>query len=178
MDMAVGIVLCPPDVILAVNNTKTSDCSNGDSAVKKCANCGQNHPASSIQCPKRQEYINIRDKIRNKNLVTRKNVQFQLDRNNFPSLNISTNNTNNFGNQPNLRNNTNNFENINPSYSEISEQNTNSANSPQNSNQTIYNSSDLLKIFDEMIEKLSNCTNKKDQIRILWEITSKYVYGN
>ena len=90
---------------------KTLDCVIIDPAVRKCANCKGNHAASSINCPKRQQYIEIREKIRQKNTVNKVRNNFARDPNlnlsdlsEFPTL-LSNSNTNTFNNMNNSNTN-------------------------------------------------------------------------
>ena len=140
---------------------RTNECTVTDPAIRKCANCSGNHPASSIQCPKRQQYLEIRNKIHQKQAyqsTRRSNPIVNInDSNIFPALtnpnNISQNNTNTQNNQ---------FKQLNL--------NTNNSN--------LFGANELLLIFNEMIERMQNCKDKKDQIMVLGEICIKYVYGH
>ena len=171
----------PPRCNTCGQNHRTSDCKVLEPAIKKCANCGQNHPANSSICPRRQEYIAIREKIRTKQNQKRGTTQQTIDRSINSNNNINSGYNSNEISYSNFQINNNNSSNVNhgtrnmvPTYSQVV-QNENIEQTENNN--SIFSPTELLKIFDEMTTKLSSCNNKLEQIKILWELTTKYVYG-
>ena len=140
---------------------KTALCPISDSAIRKCANCNGNHPASSASCPKRLQYIEIRNNIREK---AKHGQKFRGNAHHNKS-NINLNDNNMF---PNLVNSTNT-----QTY-----QNNNNANNNTNESNSLFGPNELLSILDEMLNKLSSCKTKQEQIMILGQICMKHVFGN
>lgn len=122
----------------------------------KCALCGQNHTANFSKCEvrtafiKKQEVFRNRLKHHNKQRFNHFQPAPQLENFNFPSLTAQTNV---------------------PAWSNSS---TNSTVIPPNNN--LFSTSELMEIFNELMNALGKATSKTQQIAALGEVVIKYAY--
>lgn len=128
-------------------------------ALVKCANCGKNHTANFSGCAKRHHYLTIQQRIRQENQMRHQHrvakPPYENNERSFPS----------FGN-PNPLAQGNPWHHNTP----LGETN--------NHEQTdLFNGQECSIIMKEMMEKLSNCRTKCQQIQVMWDISTKYVYG-
>ena len=137
----------------------------------KCANCGGNHSAKFVQCPKRVEFINVTKNIRSRNNKNTNNAPDQRRH---------------FEDAPQLLNS--NFPTIIPGSSKPWRQTTNSStkNTQGNHSRTygnissdndLFSTSELMGIIKEMLTKLSSCRSKSDQFHAIAELACLHLYG-
>lgn len=130
----------------------------------KCGLCGQNHTANSIKCEKRNEFIQRQQKYRSKTQrrpqdrraqnFTRQTFMNapQLTDFNFPQLNQPTTNERAWNN---------------PKFPPSHQQS-------QQASHNLFNQNELLSIFRELMQSLSNAKSQQEQIWALGEIVIKY----
>jgi hypothetical protein len=136
----------------------------------KCSNCSKAHTSNYKGCEERIKYLKRLEAIRNRN------QKIQMNRN--PS------NSYLFQNSPELYNthfpSIHNNRSLNgPAWKEENTYTQNSKafkSSPVNHyNDDLFSPSQCMEIFNEFLEKLNNCHNKKDQLQVMAEITFKYL---
>lgn len=135
----------------------------------KCGNCDGNHTSNSITCPKRQEYLNIRDLLNQKKSVRTPQIN-NLRNFNFPRLanqisDISPNTTTLDG--PSQR-----------PYSEVLKDNTiplNYVHVDQHNAERLYSSNELLIILESVMDGLRKCRSPADQVQVILAAAIKYV---
>lgn len=133
-----------------------------DAFVFKCYNCALrklpnvNHRANDPKCPCRADYLEIRNKINHKNTVRsgRTNVKsnaFNLNENEFPGLhhNVDT------ADDPPSRSNR-------PTYAERTKR--------SETTSDLYSMEELFDILQTAIDELSACTNKGQQLKVLFRL--------
>lgn len=161
-----------PKCALCSGSHLTSECTNPD--VTKCTNCGGNHKAYSQTCPKRLEYISLREKLRLKNSdaprtrTTTTTKQYEPaapanDTTNFPQLTTRKQVTANT-NKPALASTTTNV--WVPSPPQLC---------PTTSNE-LFSPEELIKITTELITKLRLCKTKEEQFQVVTTLAIQYVY--
>jgi transposase len=156
-----------PKCIRCSQEHKSSDCPLVDKTKPeaktpreklKCANCNGHHVASYTRCPRRMEIIQAREAVK------RRNTNFhsstfqpapQLDNTNFPSIIQNANSNSAWTNR-----------NQGPSNHFLTSNNT---------NETLFTPSECFTIFNEFISALSQCRSKIDQLKVISEITFKYM---
>lgn len=123
-------------------------------ALVKCANCGKNHTANFSGCATRYEYLNVQERMRQNNQLKRNNTRPQpppIDNRSFPPL--SCRNTppthNAWRNPPILSSN-------------------------QDNPNDMLSVQECVAISNELMQKLSQCQNRNQQILAVIEITAKY----
>lgn len=130
--------------------------------VYKCFNCVSkkykdiNHKANDPNCPCRAEYLEIRNKINHRNTVrngrkNQNNNTFNLEQANFPNLSRNTE----FA-ASNLS--------IGPTYAERLK--------TPSSNAGLYSMEDLAEILYQTVDDLMACTNKAQQVKVLFKLLS------
>jgi hypothetical protein len=155
----------------------------------KCANCAGNHTANFSKCPKRLDYINIKDQINQRNSKTPpkrtkdSTISHRLSTNQFPLLGqTQSGQTIQFRNVQNTRipmsqkenplinltNNTNNHNNM-KTYADVAGNNFN-----QNFND-LFTVTECIQIMTEMTSGFRNCRTKSDQLMVIANITMKYL---
>lgn len=157
---------CNSKCVRCGDSHKSADCPLKDADTNKisqdsvkCANCGSNHTANYSECPKRIEYINTQQKIRLKNSqkqsndskkqpIVQENISFsQIVKS---STNISPNVVSNvMKNIPEVR--------------------------PTN-NPNLFAHNEIMTLFTELIQRLHACTNKTEQLHVIVDVTSKYIF--
>lgn len=143
---------------------------NCQATTVKCGNCQGSHNAKSMECPKRQEFINMRQRLSAQN--NRRRPSTTNTRN--PLVNIP-------GVMPELR--------IPPSSSRADAWYSNftfrpaPAPAPVPSSlpypkEDLFSHSQILEITTEVFSKLHGCKSKAEQLRAIIDITSKYLYSD
>lgn len=126
----------------------------------KCANCQQNHTASSKDCPSRKEFLKRQDmkaaQRTEESLRSRRNRTFTSS---FITPGVSFS-------QATDRT---------PSGPSNSPGTAHSA-SPQSSPEGLFSMSEFLALARDMYSRLSQCTSKEDQFFALHELIVKYIY--
>lgn len=152
-----------------------------------CCNCGGKHFSSSMNCPKRDEYIRLQHYLNKKNW------------NNNPSRRLyATTKTNSSVNNrliinprtlnkefPSLPQPSTTFEfypkrnNNEPFGGEISNdtnKTTNITNTTPNQNNDLFSFEEITSIFSEVVTGLSKCKSRVDQFNFITHLAIKYVY--
>lgn len=156
----------PACMLCASTDHVAADCkfkeSSSDAFVFKCFNCAAkklnntNHNANDPRCPCRNEYLEIRNKVNHRNIV-RSNKQivksntFNLRQESFPGL---KGNTGIYGSTQ--------FD--GPSFAEQVRRNP--------GNEELYSMDDLFEIFQTAVEDLMACSNKGQQLKVLFKLLS------
>jgi hypothetical protein len=118
----------------------------------KCVNCWGDHTANFSGCPARLQYEAKIGKIRQRSKTIRQNLRTQfrnapeLNDFNFPALN-----------------------NANVSSWVGSHQN------PGTSKADLLSPAECITVFNELVSKLSHCSSRVDQLRVIGEIALKYI---
>lgn len=121
----------------------------------KCANCGKNHAANFSRCEKRLETIERLKKYRTK------------------TQNVTRKSQNSFQSSPELNNF--HYPRLNPQDTQPSnEERLNYLQPGLSSNNSLFQTAELMEIFKEMMTKLQQAKSKIEQITILGELVIKY----
>lgn len=120
----------------------------------KCGLCGQNHTANFSQCEKRLEFIERQKRYKMK--IQKRSARFsdpapQLDNHNFPGFSPFQQNQTP---KPAI--------NQSPQYSDALR------------DKDLFNTTELMNIFTEMMTKMQSASSKLQQIQVLGEIVIKY----
>jgi hypothetical protein len=166
-----------PKCIRCSLDHKSSDCPLIDKenpkaktpdTVLKCANCSGRHVASYSLCPKRLEVIKLRETFKNKNSSRqRKSTNFsfkeapQLDNINFPFLSQSRH-----PEKPAWQNRIHNTNSSKNNFSNIG---------ISKSGNDLLSAEECFTVFNEFLNALSKCNSRMDQLRVIGEITLKYL---
>lgn len=132
--------------------------------VFKCYNCvsknlpNTNHRANDPKCPCRSTYLEIRNNINHKNTIrnsrtNQKSNTFNINQTNFPEFNQNSSPEDYTPNQS-----------TGPTYAEQIKR--------SRANSDLYSMDDLFEIFQSAIEDLSVCTNKGQQLKVLFKLLS------
>lgn len=138
-----------------------------DTEKFKCANCQNNHAANSVICPKREQYIEIKQQLNARNFANRKgnfvNNRFDLIYEYFPPLpQPRTQIHETLIAQPHTHvNHQDTFNHSNPNIN------------PYDRN--LFSTTELFQIFNTIISDLSKCETREQQIRVVTEIALKYI---
>lgn len=129
-----------------------------DRSFVKCANCGAAHTANYRGCSKRADYEKAMQNVATRNLKnnTRPSARnnFNLSSSNFPPLS-----SNHYTpQQPSARRTTD-------TYSNITRNDTN-----------LFTSHQLINIMKTMMSRMRHCRTKEDQILVMADIVTTYVY--
>ena len=145
--------------------------------IPVCCNCHQNHRPISDECPKKQEYIQIKlnlNRRRQNHYTHTKKPEFAFHDQSFPELpklvpkptmNLQSPKQN-MDNQP-VSSNT-----------RVPVVNNINKNTSYDKNNDLYSLDELLSIAKEIFLGMANCKTKADQIMFITEISVKYVYNN
>lgn len=136
--------------------------SNKEAFVFKCFNCvsrnlpNTNHRANDPKCPCRSNYIEIRNNINHRNTIrndrqNRNQSHFNVNQEAFPVLN---NNDVSADYNPTLSGG--------PTYAEQVKR--------SSGNSILYSMDDLFDIFQTAIDELQACTNKGQQLKVLFKL--------
>jgi len=135
----------------------------------KCANCGEKHPANYSDCSVRRTYIEYRAKLSERDNFSRAN-----NRGGFQSQNGQHNNGRGaYRPAPPPTNNAwTNGKNLAAS---MTTTNTNKTNNQKNTN--LFTPSEIMQITNEVFSKMFGCKTRADQVNVIIEICSKYVFN-
>lgn len=134
------------------NNTETT-------FIFKCFNCSArklpniNHKANDPRCPCRSEYLEIRNKMNHRNIINHNkhnNKAPHMNQDNFPSL----------------RKNADDATPMKFSGPTFADQ------FKRNANEELYSMDDLFEIFQDAVEDLMACSNKGQQMKVLFKLLS------
>lgn len=153
--------LCAGDHLTSACPTR-----NNEEAVRKCANCQGNHPASSPLCPARRHYLELQHELSKKHNQRR-------SRGTMPTPPIT--NQRNF---PKLPSNHRESSPAGPSHIFHSGGTAYSNVLRNNASNDLFTYSEVMTITNELLTKLKSCKNKEDQFRVITEVTFKYLYNN
>lgn len=130
----------------------------------RCINCNESHQANYQGCKKLKEYIEIKNRMNDRNAGRKTKQNYSYSEGNFPAIN---------GNQRILRGNQNsqNFEKI--SYSNVLTQNNQNSN-----NQSLFSFEEITMLVQEVVDKLGQCETRRDQFNVITSLAIKYVYGH
>lgn len=171
---------------------KTVDCKSNK---VQCANCGDNHKATDPTCPTRSDYIEMREKLSNKNVRSQQpsHLNYNNNGNNFPQLNnknCSLPNTQetipnwrptNLTNSHNIHNNNvaGNNSRRNVTYNNNNNVHNNDVhNNVQTNNTSLFSEEEFMELTMEMISRLSSCTTREQQFGVITQLAIKFVYCN
>lgn len=154
-------------------NHDTEMCPTKDVSTKRCANCSGAHAATDRSCPKRAEYIRIRQQASIANQPGRKTIKKSpaaptLSTENFPALPKSSVPSNNVSSQP-MSNIVTHERRIDPRIRAGL-----NANIPNQSEEVLYSSAELWAIFTEFRGRLQRCKSRSDQVEVLGYMICKY----
>lgn len=151
----------------------TVDCLLEGSIKYKCVNCNGNHRGSDRKCPKREEYREIRKKASTINQQGRKRERVPppaINIANFPALQSSTaaRSTTPPPPVPGWGKSQINSPTHATQVSQLEEENQYAAKTDK------FDMDKLMEIFDEMVEELSKCQNRREQIQTLGRLIIRY----
>lgn len=159
----------------------TDKCQTKDATTKRCANCGGNHPATDRNCPKRAEYIRIRQQATVKNQPGRRTTKATpsapaLTQENFPALpNSSVTPPGAPKFEHPLTNNTGtNQRRLDPRIRAATYAHPQSSSTEGSQEEVLYSSAELWTIFTEFRGRLLRCKTKSDQVEVLGYMVCKY----
>lgn len=162
---------------------KDTDCEHltsfeeGSYASVKCHNCNGKHASNSVMCPKRDEFISIRQKI-----SRRANPRAQdRRRNRFDDPRLSVDKFPPLGEPRRFTSTPAPWAHQAPSTSYNKplprnlQQEVQSSSPPADGD--LFTSSELLQLTQTLIESLRNCRTKIDQFKVVSELAIQFVYG-
>jgi len=132
----------------------------------KCANCGLNHTANFSECPKRLEFINTQRSIQARNSQ-------KLKSNSLSQPPIQNRLFSDVIKESNAKQSASSSSNIQVSSQKVSFL---SQKVRPTTNPNLFSHSEIMIIFNELIKRLYSCTNKTEQLQVIIEVTSKYVF--
>lgn len=142
-----------------IYNVSTSDHTLKPSIPKekvKCANCNHQHTANYSKCTNRLEYLEYLNKLRQNNRIkSNKNSYGFVNSPELYNLNFPA-----FSGENGKPTNNNSWQNKNPQNSKSND---------------MFTPAECMDIFNEFVNKLRSCKTKEDQIKIIGEITFKYL---
>lgn len=133
-----------------------------NSPVQKCANCKGDHLATDSNCPKRQEFLEIRKRLASSNNKSSKIKPTPPPRKYVENLHMPT--TSASAVKPNTN------------WSSLFQQNPPATVQPSTSNDK-FKPEEIGPIMVELLSGLRQCRNKEQQLVIMFEIATKYVYN-
>lgn len=147
-----------------------------DHVQHKCSNCEGNHVATSVLCPKRGEYLRIRENLnpqRKKYAVqgiTQRSqrpppIDFSFDPRYFPEVGVNSR-------KPVISDKTWPTQ---QSVNYASNITTQQENNPNQNNDGLFDTRELLTIFREIVSGLRKCTTREQQFDAIAEMAIKYV---
>ena len=143
---------------------------NCKSPITKCANCKGDHTSTSENCPKRKEFIEMRNRLAasNNKKSTRPTAAPRKNLQNYPNLPKSQTNGSNSSNIVQLP------QPKNTDWSSLFNSNS-SAKTPMAANKFQLN--EIGPIMSEVLSGLSRCQNKEQQLVLMFEMAAKYIYN-
>lgn len=155
-----------------------------DSKLLKCANCGGNHTSSYKGCIKRLEMKQLREVIHNKRAVSRQQIPNINDFSQFnalppPGRPIGNNSWQQTAPGPSYASYKRSppREQFYRSHQTYEDQYYHPSPNASQSND-LFTYDECSDIMDEFLEKLLTCRNKFDQLRVIREITFKFIYSH
>lgn len=164
----------PPKCLICSGDHLVSECEvkETESNRVQCANCKQQHLADEYDCPKRKEYIALKNRISNRSQPNKRQpgADYNLSQANFPQL-VST--------AVAPHNRSNQFSRPLPSYSSVVRNNLNSNRNNANINvQTdLFSPQEIMELTNELIVKLAQCNSRADQFNVIVDLSVKFLYG-
>lgn len=145
---------------------------NCNSPVTKCANCKGDHGSTSLDCPNRLKFIEMRSRLSASN--NKKSVKPtpapRMNLKNFPEMpKLSSKNPHGTSSAQSSQAKPTNWSsllNSNPS-----------AKSHTSSNHNKFQLSEIGPIMSEILTGLSRCQNKEQQLILMFEMATKYIYN-
>lgn len=125
----------------------------------KCCNCGGNHQADFMDCPSRNNFIEMRSKFsrqNKKNFANPNDRKVMFTEENFPPLAPAPRLPSAWTSQFSLR--------APPTPART-----------DNEQPELFNSAELIKIIKDVFAGLKNCKSKEDQIELVFTISAKYI---
>ena len=123
----------------------------------KCANCGGNHTANYSGCPKRIEFKQIQDSIRDKNLKQKRSKQLSfadaVKSDTIPSQ-VKSSKVEDF-----------------PPLPQSTQQS-----DPVNSNADTFSNDEIMQITKIVFQRLKSCKSKEEQLLLIFEVTAQFVF--
>lgn len=154
-------------------NPKCGNCAsdhlteNCNSPIKKCVNCKGDHQSSLLECPKRNEFIQIRTRLSSSNNKSAKPTPApRINMGNFPKLTKSMNSFAN--NQNQYSQNIAQWSNVVKQGNKISTGTTSDKFKPE----------EIAPIMMDLFSGLSTCQNKEQQLIVMFEVATKWIYNN
>jgi len=145
------------------------DSSACTSTNTKCINCNGPHMATSLECPNRKSFIEMRQKLSSKNNIKKTNNPQSVPRLDsavmFPKLPSSLSYPNND------RANNSNWSFGNPLFK------TNQAPPNKKSESDLFSIDEIKTIFSDVFISLQKCNSKEDQLILIFATAAKYIYG-
>lgn len=142
---------------------------NCNSPVIKCANCQGDHNSTSPTCPKRQEFMDMRKRLAtssNKKAVKSAPVPApRMNLKNFPEIPKSSSKNSNSVPAPQQAKTSN--------WSSIFNTKTSTSSSDKSNK---FHISEIGPIMSEILAGLSKCQNKEQQLILMFEMATKYIY--
>lgn len=139
---------------------------NCNSPVIKCANCKGDHNSTSQNCPKRQEFMDMRKRLATSN--NKKTVKPtpapRMNLKNFPEMNKPSSKNSNSAPDPQQAKSSN--------WSSIFNTKTKTTSDSTNK----FHINEIGPIMSEILAGLSKCQNKEQQLILMFEMASKYIY--
>lgn len=147
------------------------DCPLKDDVAKHiCSNCDGNHPTNSMMCPCRAEYVRLKQIMHDKNFVKQKHhVSFKFNYDQFPQNGQPNQNSTGESHPTSLP------PTPHPGTSYASRVQLNQDFVGYQNDSELFNTTELMNFFNEIITGLQNCRTKYDQVKTLTAIALKYV---
>lgn len=160
----------------------------------KCANCGGEHDANANDCPKRISFLEMRQKMSSKNNAKKSLKEApQLENLSvFPELKAKTSNFRTTRGESNQRPSNNPWS-FGPFGYLKKKQSSNPHNiettvivppaipesdSSKGAHPTLFEPDMIGIIFGELLRSLKDCQSKEQQLQVMFEIATKYIYNN
>lgn len=139
---------------------------NCNSPVTKCANCKGDHNSISPNCPKRKEFMDMRKRLASSNdkKTVKPTPAPRMNLKNFPVMPQSSKNKNTISARPQANTSI---------WSSMQNSKTPTA-STDSSNKFLI--SEIAPIMSEILAGLSKCQNKEQQLVLMFEMATKYIY--
>lgn len=155
----------------------TENCPEKAKPAKRCANCNGAHPATDRSCPKRAEYVNIRQHATKSNQPGRKSVPKgppvpELNAKEFPAL--SNNTEQNRPIYPVGFQFTNNAGNYTRRLDPRTRAEQAASSTSGDNGQALYSSAELWTIFNELCGRMRQCKSRADQVQVLGYMVCRY----
>jgi hypothetical protein len=140
----------------------------------KCANCGEQHPANYSECSVRLNYIEYREKLAERDKFFRTNNRGGSQPQQYGQGN--NNRRGAYRPAPTPTNNAWTANNRNLAAG-MNTTNTNNTNNNNQKNTNLFTPSEIMQITNDVFSKMYGCKTKADQVNVIIEICSKYVFN-